>query len=197
MKKTAVICEKGSTRNSVIASGLYESNMRQVLRVSLYSLAVHYLDMSGDKKAKEAKLAFVNTSSMLMNNLTDIGAGTDVLVIPVGPTPNATEPFTHTISIAAKNTVATIVIIVNSFHMYASFMEYLCKKPWIKNVVTVTQPEAIGQAQGCKKSVFAIGGRDLNFEAVCLIWHKMNVFASFPSERVKRQIQNDVHNLLV
>ena len=38
MKTIAVVCEKGCTGKSVIATELYESYVRQGLRASLYSL---------------------------------------------------------------------------------------------------------------------------------------------------------------
>ena len=55
-----------------------------------------------------------------------------------------------------KNTNAPLVIVVNGtnrFRMCASFMAWLEKKPWAKNVVKVPQSEAIVQAQGMQKSV--------------------------------------------
>ena len=156
MKTIAVVCEKGGTGKSVIANELYESYVRQGVPASLYSLDGQYKDASSSKKVEDAEVAIVDTPGVLTDNLSDLVSGADVIVIPVRPTPNDIEPFTWTVSIVAKNTNAPLVIVVNGtnrFRMCASFMAWLEKKPWAKNVVKVPQSEAIVQAQGMQKSV--------------------------------------------
>lgn len=140
MKTIAVVCEKGGTGKSVIANELYESYVRQGVPASLYSLDGQYKDASSSKKVEDAEVAIVDTPGVLTDNLSDLVSGADVIVIPVRPTPNDIEPFTWTVSIVAKNTNAPLVIVVNGtnrFRMCASFMAWLEKKPWAKNVVKV------------------------------------------------------------
>lgn len=188
MKTIAVVCEKGGTGKSVVASELYESYVRQGLRTSLYSLDGQYADTAGDRKAEDAEVAVVDTPGVLTDNLKDIVAGADVVVVPVRPTPNDIEPFTRTVSIVAKNTKAPVVIVVNGwnrFRMCASFMQWLGKKPWAKNVVTLPQSEAIVQAQGLKRSVVAVDGRGAAAVAVREMCACVSQFAGLPFERVK------------
>ena len=62
-----------------------------------------------------------------------------------------------------------MVIVVNGwnrFRMCTSFMEWLGKKPWAKNVVKVPQSEAIVQAQGVRKSVVDVDRHGAAAEAV-------------------------------
>lgn len=70
----------------------------------------------------------------------------------------------------------------NRFRMCASFMEWLGKKPWPKNVVTVPQSEAIVQAQGMQKSVVKVNGRGIAAEAVRRMCRKVSVLAGLPFE---------------
>lgn len=185
MKTIAVVCEKGGTGKSVIAAELYESYVRQGLRTSLYSLDGQYADTSRSKKVDDAEVAVVDTPGVLTDNLTDIVKGADVVVVPVRPTPNDIEPFTRTVSIVAKNTKAPIVIVVNGtnrFRMCASFMEWLGKKPWAKNVVTVPQSEAIVQAQGMQKSVVNVDRHGIAAEAVRGMCRMVSTLAGLPFE---------------
>ncbi|MDO4595373.1 MAG: chromosome partitioning protein [Coriobacteriaceae bacterium] len=185
MKTIAVVCEKGGTGKSVIAAELYESYVRQGLRTSLYSLDGQYSDSPRSKKVDDAEVAVVDTPGVLTDNLTDIVKGADVVVVPVRPTPNDIEPFTRTVSIVAKNTKAPIVIVVNGtnrFRMCASFMEWLGKKPWAKNVVTVPQSEAIVQAQGMQKSVVNVDGHGIAAEAVRRMCRMVSTLAGLPFE---------------
>ena len=185
MKTIAVVCEKGGTGKSVIAAELYESYVRQGLRTSLYSLDGQYSDKPRSKKVDDAEVAVVDTPGVLTDNLTDIVKGADVVVVPVRPTPNDIEPFTRTVSIVAKNTKAPIVIVVNGtnrFRMCASFMEWLGKKPWAKNVVTVPQSEAIVQAQGMQKSVVNVDRHGIVAEAVRRMCRMVSTLAGLPFE---------------
>ena len=185
MKTIAVVCEKGGTGKSVIAAELYESYVRQGLRTSLYSLDGQYSDKPRSKKVDDAEVAVVDTPGVLTDNLTDIVKGADVVVVPVRPTPNDIEPFTRTVSIVAKNTKAPIVIVVNGtnrFRMCASFMEWLGKKPWAKNVVTVPQSEAIVQAQGMQKSVMLVDRHGIVAEAVRRMCRMVSTLAGLPFE---------------
>lgn len=117
------------------------------------------------------------------------------IVIPVRPTPNDIEPFTRTVSIVSKNTKAPVVIVVNGwnrFRMCTSFMEWLGKKPWAKNVVKVPQSEAIVQAQGVRKSVVDVDRHGAAAEAVRAMCRKMSVLAGLPFE--KKQLKKiDTH----
>lgn len=186
MKTIAVVCEKGGTGKSVIASELYESYVRQGLRASLYSLDGQYADAARSKKAEDAEVAVVDTPGVLTDNLKDIVSGADVVVVPVRPTPNDIEPFTRTVSIVAKNTKAPVVIVVNGwnrFRMCASFMEWLAKKPWARNVVKVPQSEAIVQAQGMRKSVVDVDGRGAAASAVLAMCRKVSHLAGLPFEK--------------
>ena len=195
MKTIAVVCEKGGTGKSVIANELYESYVRQSLRTSLYSLDGQYQDASGARKAEDAEVAVVDTPGVLTDNLKDIVTGADVVVIPVRPTPNDIEPFTRTVSIVSKNTKAPVVIVVNGcnrFRMCASFMEWLEKKPWAKNVVKVPQSEAIVQAQGLRKSVIDVDKHGAAAEAIRLMCRKVSVLAGLPFER-KQLKKIDTH----
>lgn len=106
MKTIAVVCEKGGTGKSVIASEIHESFVRQGLRASLYSLDGRHSDTPRSKKVDDAEVAVVDTPGVLTDNLKDIVSGADVVVIPVRPTPNDIEPFTWTVSIVEKNTDA-------------------------------------------------------------------------------------------
>ena len=185
MKTIAVVCEKGGTGKSVIAAELYESYVRQGLRTSLYSLDGQYSDKPRSKKVDDAEVAVVDTPGVLTDNLTDIVKGADVVVVPVRPTPNDIEPFTRTVSIVAKNTKAPIVIVVNGtnrFRMCASFMEWLGKKPWAKNVVKVPQSEAIVQAQGLQKSVMLVDRHGIVAEAVRRMCRMVSTLAGLPFE---------------
>ena len=186
MKTIAVVCEKGGTGKSVIASELYESYVRQGLRASLYSLDGQYADAARSKKAEDAEVAVVDTPGVLTDNLKDIVSGADVVVVPVRPTPNDIEPFTRTVSIVAKNTKAPVVIVVNGwnrFRMCASFMEWLAKKPWAKNVVKVPQSEAIVQAQGVRKSVVDVDRNGAAASAVLAMCRKVSHLAGLPFEK--------------
>ena len=185
MKTIAVVCEKGGTGKSVIAAELYESYVRQGLRTSLYSLDGQYSDKPRSKKVDDAEVAVVDTPGVLTDNLTDIVKGADVVVVPVRPTPNDIEPFTRTVSIVAKNTKAPIVIVVNGtnrFRMCTSFMEWLGKKPWAKNVVKVPQSEAIVQAQGLQKSVMLVDRHGIVAEAVRRMCRMVSTLAGLPFE---------------
>ena len=91
----------------------------------------------------------------------------------------------RTVSIVAKNTKAPIVIVVNGtnrFRMCASFMEWLGKKPWAKNVVTVPQSEAIVQAQGMQKSVMLVDRHGIAAEAVRRMCRMVSTLAGLPFE---------------
>lgn len=55
---------------------------------------------------------------MLTDNLKDIAAGADVVVVPERPPQNDIEPFTRTVSIMAKNMDAPVVIVVNSWNRF-------------------------------------------------------------------------------
>lgn len=185
MKTIAVVCEKGGTGKSVIAAELYESYVRQGLRTSLYSLDGQYSDKPRSKRVDDAEVAVVDTPGVLTDNLTDIVKGADVVVVPVRPTPNDIEPFTRTVSIVAKNTKAPIVIVVNGtnrFRMCTSFMEWLGKKPWAKNVVKVPQSEAIVQAQGLQKSVMLVDRHGIVAEAVRRMCRMVSTLAGLPFE---------------
>lgn len=92
----------------------------------------------------------MDTAGTLTDDIMDIVRVTDATVVLVHPTPNDVESFTRTVSLVRKNTKAPMVIVVNGwnrFKMYASFMEWLEKKDWVTNVITVPQSEAIAQAQ--------------------------------------------------
>ena len=132
---------------------------------------------------------------VLTDNLSDLVSGADVIVIPVRPTPNDIEPFTRTVSIVTKNTNAPLVIVVNGtnrFRMCASFMAWLEKKPWAKNVVKVPQSEAIVQAQGMQKSVVNVDRHGAAAEAVRTMCRKVSVLAGLPFE--KKQLKRiDTH----
>lgn len=195
MKTIAVVCEKGGTGKSVIANELYESYVRQGVPASLYSLDGQYKDASSSKKVGDAEVAIVDTPGVLTDNLSDLVSGADVIVIPVRPTPNDIEPFTRTVSIVTKNTNAPLVIVVNGtnrFRMCASFMAWLEKKPWAKNVVKVPQSEAIVQAQGMQKSVVNVDRHGAAAEAVRTMCRKVSVLAGLPFE--KKQLKRiDTH----
>ena len=211
MKTIAVVCEKGGTGKSVIANELYESYVRLGVPASLYSLDGQYTDAAGSKKADDAEVAVVDTPGVLTDdmlpegwsfafgvltdNLKDIVSGADAVVIPVRPTPNDIEPFTRTVSIVSKNTKAPVVIVVNGwnrFRMCTSFMEWLGKKPWAKNVVKVPQSEAIVQAQGVRKSVVDVDRHGAAAEAVRAMCRKVSVLAGLPFE--KKQLKKiDTH----
>lgn len=186
MKTIAVVCEKGGTGKSVIASELYESYVRQGVRASLYSLDGQYKDAFVSKKADDAEVAVVDTPGVLTENLKGIVSGADVVVIPVRPTPNDIEPFTRTVSIVSKSTKAPVVIVVNGcnrFRMCASFMEWLGKKSWAKNVVKVPQSEAIVQAQGMQKSVVDMDRHGAAADAVRAVCRHVSVLAGLPFEQ--------------
>ena len=186
MKTIAVVCEKGGTGKSVIANELYESYVRQGVPASLYSLDGQYKDASSSKKVEDAEVAIVDTPGVLTDNLSDLVSGADVIVIPVRPTPN---------DIVTKNTNAPLVIVVNGtnrFRMCASFMTWLEKKPWAKNVVKVPQSEAIVQAQGMQKSVVNVDRHGAAAEAVRTMCRKVSVLAGLPFE--KKQLKRiDTH----
>ncbi|MCD2492470.1 chromosome partitioning protein [Lacrimispora sp. NSJ-141] len=144
-----------------------------------------YSDTSRSKKVDDAEVAVVDTPGVLTDNLKDIVSGADVVVIPVRPTPNDIEPFTRTVSIVEKNTKAPVVIVVNGhnrFRMCASFMEWLGKKPWAKNVVTVPQSEAVVQAQGMHKSVLKVDRHGIAAEAIRMMCRKVSSLAGLPFE---------------
>lgn len=155
MKTIAVVCEKGGTGKSVIANELYESYVRQGVPASLYSLDGQYKDASSSKKVKDAEVAIVDTPGVLTDNLSDLVSGADVIVV------NGT----------------------NRFRMCASFMAWLEKKPWAKNVVKVPQSEAIVQAQGMRKSVVNVDRHGAAAEAVRTMCRKVSVLAGLPFEK--------------
>ena len=179
----------------MIANELYESYVRQGVPASLYSLDGQYKDASSSKKAEDAEVAIVDTPGVLTDNLSDLVSGADVIVIPVRPTLNDIEPFTRTVSIVTKNTNAPLVIVVNGtnrFRMCTSFMAWLEKKPWAKNVVKVPQSEAIVQAQGMQKSVVNVDRHGAAAEAVRTMCRKVSVLAGLPFE--KKQLKRiDTH----
>ena len=94
-----------------------------------------------------------------------------------------------------KNTNAPLVIVVNGtnrFRMCASFMAWLEKKPWVKNVVKVPQSEAIVQAQGMQKSVVNVDRHGAAAEAVRTMCRKVSILAGLPFE--KKQLKKiDTH----
>jgi chromosome partitioning protein len=162
MKTISVVCEKGGTGKSVLANELYAAMTRQGYRTSLYSLDGQYEENSRSHKVEDAEVAIVDTPGVISDNLKEIIEGSDVIVVPVRPTPNDIEPFTRTIEIIKKNTDAPVLIVVNGFNrfrMSASFLTWLEKKPWAEHVCIVPQSEAIVQAEGLQKSVCELPGR--------------------------------------
>lgn len=159
MKTIAVVCEKGGTGKSMVANELYEGFKRAAKSVSMYSLDGQYRDNASNKKVENAEVAIVDTPGVLTDNLKNIIEGSDLVVIPVRPTPNDIEPFTRTVSIVEKLTDAPYLIVVNGwnrFRMCSSFMGWLNSKEWAKHVLCVPQSEAIVQAEGLEKSVLEV-----------------------------------------
>jgi chromosome partitioning protein len=162
MKTISVVCEKGGTGKSVLAFELYAAMTRQGYRTSLYSLDGQYEATMRTHKTEDAEVAIVDTPGVISDHLKEIIGNSDVLVVPVRPTPNDIEPFTRTIKIIRKNTDAPVLIVVNGFNrfrMSASFLTWLEKKPWAEHVCIVPQSEAIVQAEGEQKSVCEMPGR--------------------------------------
>lgn len=117
--------------------------------------------------------------------MSDLVSGADVIVILVRPTPNDIEPFTRTVSIVTKNTNAPLVIVVNGtnrFRMCASFMAWLEKKPWAKNVVKVPQSETIVQAGAAGKSVVEFDRRGKAAKATLALVGTVREAAGSPKE---------------
>lgn len=159
MKTITVLCEKGGTGKSMIAKELYEGCLRSEIPTSFYSLDGQYKDVATNKKVENAQVAIVDTPGVLSENLKNLIEGSDLVVIPVRPTPNDIEPFTRSVSIVQKLTDAPVLIVVNGwnrFRMCTSFMEWLGEKDWAKHVATVPQSESVVQAQGLEKSVIEV-----------------------------------------
>jgi len=185
--KTILVCnQKGGVGKSLVADEIAFSFERSGIPVSFYDLDAQGGTLHRTQEADGAEVAVVDTPGVLTDNLKDIVSGADVVVVPVRPTPNDIEPFTRTVSIVAKNTKAPVVIVVNGwnrFRMCASFMEWLAKKPWARNVVKVPQSEAIVQAQGMRKSVVDVDGRGAAASAVLAMCRKVSHLAGLPFEK--------------
>ena len=66
--------------------------------------------------------------------------------------------------------------------MCVSFIEWLGRKPWAKNVVTVPQSEAIVQAQGLHKSVVLVDKHGAAAKAVDKMCRMVSSLAGLPFE---------------
>lgn len=58
-------------------------------------------------------MAVVYTAGVLTSDIKDIVSRTDIVIVPVLPSPNDVEPFTRTVRGVQKNTDEPIVIVVN------------------------------------------------------------------------------------
>lgn len=188
MKTIAVTCEKGGTGKSVLSNELYLSYVRQGVPVSLYSLDGQYSDSDRSRKVENPDVAIVDAAGVLADNLKDIIEGADLIVVPVRPTPNDIEPFTRTVKIIKQTRDVPVVIVVNGFNrfrMSQSFLEWLKKKSWATEVLTIPQSESIVQAEGLKKSVVEVDRRGVASQAVQGLCRTVSILGGLPAETKK------------
>ena len=86
----------------------------------------------------------------------DVIERSDLVVVPVRPTPNDTEPFLRTVQLVRDLTDVPVVVVVNGMNAFTvakSFSGWLESQDLVDEVVYVPQSEAIVQATGAGRSV--------------------------------------------
>lgn len=150
MKTISLVCEKGGVGKSMLASELRFYFMRSDLRVSLYALDGQYRDASC--VVDNPDVVIVDTAGRLDTDLQGVIERSDVVIVPVRPTPCDTEPFLRTVDLVRDVAPDTpLVVCVNGMNQWkvaTSFAEWLATVDLGDETVFVPQSEAIVQALG-------------------------------------------------
>ncbi len=155
MKTISLVCEKGGVGKSMLAGELRYYFERHNLACSLYGLDAQY--RSASHTVPDPDVVVVDTPGRFDVKLKGVIERSDVVVIPVRPTPSDAEPFLRTVDLVSSITDVPIVVCVNgmnTFKMATSFMDWLSKQDIGDETVCVPQSEAIVQALGEERSVY-------------------------------------------
>lgn len=155
MKTISLVCEKGGVGKSMLASELRYFFERSDLRVSLYALDGQYRDAS--RLVDDPDVVIVDTAGRLDADLRGVIERSDVVVVPVRPTPSDTEPFLRTVDMVRDVAPDTPLVVcvngMNSFKVATAFADWLSTQDLGDRTVFVPQSEAIVQALGEGRSV--------------------------------------------
>lgn len=155
MKTVSLVCEKGGVGKSMLASELRFYFMRSDLLVSLYALDGQYRDSS--RVVDNPDIVIVDTAGRLDADLRGVIERSDVVIVPVRPTPSDTEPFLRTVGLVRDVAPDTpLVVCVNGMNQWkvaTAFAKWLADQDLGDRTVFVPQSEAIVQALSEGRSV--------------------------------------------
>lgn len=174
MKTVSVICEKGGTGKTFIASEIYYSFIRNKFKTSFYALDGQYENRT--KKEKNPDVIVVDTAGNLSEDTSKIIKQSDAIIVPIAPTANNIEPFTRTMDLIKENTKAPVVVVVNMSNNYTSaktFIEWLSKQKWVKDFIEIPQAEAVRQAEAQQCSVYDVDKRKVVSSAIGNLYKKV------------------------
>lgn len=174
MKTVSIINEKGGTGKTFISNELYYAFTQDGLATSLYSLDGQYEDRT--VKAKNAKVSVVDTAGAITSDIEEVIKKSDCIVVPVIPSANNVEPFTRTMDIITKKTKVPVLVVVNMSNNYTSsksFLNWLAKKNWVKDYISIPQSEIVRQSEAKQCSVLKIDKRKVVTGAIKELYEKV------------------------
>lgn len=154
MVTISFVCEKGGVGKTTLANELRYYFKRGGLRCSLLGVDGQY--SKGSDVVDASDVLVVDTPGRLDVRLRGVIERSDLVVVPVRPTPNDMQPFLRTVDLVRGLTDVPLVVVVNgmnSFKVAKSFSDWLESADLVEHIVYVPQSEAIVQATGAGRSV--------------------------------------------
>lgn len=185
MKTIAVVCEKGGSGKTTLATELYHHFCRLGLETSFYALDGQYENRM--IKVDNPNVVVVDTAGRLDADVRKIIEGANCIVIPTRPSPNDIEPFKRTVELVHALTKVPVVIVVNDMNHYSVaqvFKTWLDNCGWDDDVVCIPHSEAILQASLYNRSVIGHDRYGKASEAILGLCDTVCTVARIPNKPV-------------
>lgn len=186
--KTVVICnQKGGVGKSMIADELAFSFERSGIPAAFYDLDSQGGTIHKTSTPEGAQIAVVDTAGSLREELKDVLASADLIIVPTRPTSRDIEPLRRTLKIikAAAPRTPTLYVLNgwNRFKASRDFMDWLMSE--VGGVYQIPQSELVVQAGAAETSVASAFKGSAPANAVLLLVNSIRKMLGFPEEEAE------------